>query len=391
MQNRTNLSRKFTDWCKQELFTADLIQAADLMQEALDTHLLEIYSRLNLDKQLNVSSSPRQVAAALGYIESAHLTIEAMLERLASRYAFVEQTKEDGEPHFQHVGKLAEPVRQLDEIEKDLANLGADFAAPLEFLGFGSEYFEYALKDDPDFLDKILSGRDSENQELWFRATNVDPLQNVHGIMGAVAIDMLFDSGDILEIGGGTGNGIRNFFEHLARKDELGRVHRYVFTDISPKFVLSTRHEIVADYPDVECEWRFVDLNAPLEEQKIEPGKLSLIYAVNAAHVAKDIVAFLKSCKEALIPGGRVLFAERIRLSPRDMAPRELALNLSVYHRTAAIRNDDYRPMHCYLSPENWLRVLDLAGFSQGEIWPDLQSLEDSFPNQYAAIVTGVA
>jgi hypothetical protein len=72
------------------------------------------------------------------------------------------------------------------------------------------------------------------------------------------------------------------------------------------------------------------------------------------------------------------------------MAPRELALNLSIYHRTAAVRNDDYRPMHCYLSPDNWIRIFELAGFKNAEIWPDFAALGDQFPDQYAAVVTAV-
>ncbi|MCZ6559760.1 MAG: class I SAM-dependent methyltransferase, partial [Gammaproteobacteria bacterium] len=268
---------------------------------------------------------------------------------------------------------------------------GQDYLTTLEFLQFGDDKFEYALREDPEFLDRILSGREAEWEELWFRATNTDPLQNVHGIMGAVAIDKLFDSGDILEIGGGTGNGIRNLFSHLSDKNELDRVRQYIFTDISQKFIMSTRREIRADYPDVDTEWRFVDLNVPINQQKIGDGSIDLIYAVNAAHVAKDIIAFLRSCRKTLRPGGRVLFAERIRLTEKDMAPRELALNLSIYHRTAALRNDKHRPMHCYLSPKNWLNVLDQAGYGNAEIWPDLDALNDYFPDQYAAVITAVA
>ena len=81
-----------------------------------------------------------------------------------------------------------------------------------------------------------------------------------------------------------------------------------------------------------------------------------------------------------------MLFAERVRLRPREMAPRELTLNLSVYHRTAAVRTD-YRPMHCYLAPEGWHRVFELAGFTSVSIWPDLEALAPEFPDQYAAVV----
>ena len=391
MNNEPALASNFTQWCRDELFTADMIRASALMQEALDLHLVNVYRRLELPTLLSDAVSPQELVASLGYVDSADLTLEAMLERLASQFTFVEKSVSETGPRFRHVADVEEPGTSLEAIHAEMAELGDEFVAPLEFLDFGDEHFEYSLKDDPDFLDKILSGRESEHQELWFRATNTDPLQNAHGIMGAVAIDMLLERGRILEIGGGTGAGIRNLFRHLDRKSELDRVEHFLFTDISPKFIMSTRHEIRKDYPGVDTDWRFADLNEPLQEQKIEAASFDLVYAVNAAHVAKDIVAFLESCRSTLRPGGRVLFAERIRLTPRDMAPRELALNLSVYHRTAAIRNEDYRPMHCYLSPDNWLRVFELAGFSNAEVWPDIEALSDVFPHQYAAIVTATA
>ena len=385
------LKQQFTQWCEDTLFTPELIKAAALLQEALDWHLLALYRQLGLAQRLADAKTPEALAAELEYVDSASITLEAMLDRLSARYDFVTRTESGGTPSFAHSGVTATPARDLADITGDMQKLGDDYVYPLEFLQFGADVWEKALKDDPDFLDAILSGRESENQELWFRATNTDPLQNVHGIMGAKAIDLLWPRGRILEIGGGTGNGIRNLLRHLADKGELDRVEHYHFTDISAKFIMGTRHEIRADYPDVSTDWRFADLNKPLAEQKVPQADFDLIYAVNAAHVAKDLVGFLKSCRETLKPGGRVLFAERIRLTPRDMAPRELSLNLSVYHRTAAIRNADYRPVHCYLAPQNWLRVFELAGFRDAEIWPDIESISHGFPDQYAAIVTAVA
>ncbi len=380
----------YTTWCRDILFEDDIVIAAGLLQKALNLHLIAIYDRIGLKELLKTPQTVEQLAAALGYIDSASITLEAMLQRLSSRYPFVEKCEAENTVKFKHNARIPKYASELEFVEQELSGLGENYNATIEFLKFGNDRFEYALRDDPEFLDRILSGRESEWKDLWFRATNVDPLQNVHGIMGAMAIDGLFESGDILEIGGGTGNGIRNLLELLDKKGELDRVNRYTFTDISQKFIMSTRHEILANYPSLKTEWRFVDLNVPINKQQIEDESVDLIYAVNAAHVAKDIVAFLKSCRETLRPGGRVVFSERIRLDPMDMAPRELTLNLSIYHRTAAYRNSTYRPMHCYLSTENWMHVLHLAGFSEAECCPELEELQDSFPDQYAAVVTAV-
>lgn len=380
----------YTQWCKDSVFSSDIIAAAAILQRALNAHLINIYDRIGLAEYLRKATTAEQVVADLGYTESASRTIDAMLERLSTQFDFIEKSAVGDKAAYRQVNGMPDDTLDPSVFEKEIAEFGEDYLATLEFLQFGNEHFEYALKDDPEFLDRILSGREPEWEEMWFRATNVDPLQNVHGIMGAVAIDALFGDGDILEIGGGTGNGIRNLLAHLEQKNELHRVKRYLFTDISQKFIMSTRKEIRTNYPDLNTEWRFIDLNVPIQEQKVEKQSVDLIYAVNAAHVAKDIVAFLQSCHQTLRPGGRVLFAERVRLTPRDMAPRELSLNLSIYHRTAAIRNSDYRPMHCYLSPDNWIRVFELAGFKNAEIWPDFATLGEQFPDQYAAVVSAI-
>ena len=348
----TMARKRYTEWCKNELFTNELVQAARLLQAALNWHLMNLYRRLNFSDLLAEPKSPGELAELLQFTDSAAITIDAMLERLFSQYSFLEKSAVNGATRFRESDSPPMITHNLDDIRASMSELGQDYLTALEFLQFGDDKVEYALREDPEFLDRILSGREAEWEELWFRATNTDPLQNVHGIMGAVAIDKLFASGAILEIGGGTGNGIRNLFSHLSDKNELDRVQQYIFTDISQKFIMSTRREIRADYPDVDTEWRFVDLNIPINQQKIGDGSIDLIYAVNAAHVAKDIIAFLRSCRKTLRPGGRVLFAERIRLREKDMAPRELALNLSIYHRTAALRNEEHRPMHCYLSPK---------------------------------------
>ena len=96
---------------------------------------------------------------------------------------------------------------------------------------------------------------------------------------------------------------------------------------------------------------------------------------------------FGPTAEVGLEPGGMMVLAERIRRDPRLMAPREIALNLSIYHRTAAKRNSDYRPMHCYLTPANWERVLELAGFSDFIVCPDLERLGEQFPQNYANVV----
>ena len=257
MNENTSKRKAFTQWCRDELFDDKLISASAMLQTALDVHLVDIFSRLGFSQHLKAPSTAEDLCAALGYVDSAAITLDAFLERLSAKYSFVAKDVVDDVITYQLAGAVPDVAGDKIGIAKELANVDGAYLTTLEFLEFGNERFEYSLKDDPEFLDRILSGREPEWADLWFRATNTDPLQNVHGIMGAVAIDALFDGGDILEIGGGTGNGIRNLFQHLAQKNELDRVKSYTFTDISQKFIMSTRKEIRRDFPDTNTDWRF--------------------------------------------------------------------------------------------------------------------------------------
>jgi SAM-dependent methyltransferase len=377
----------FTLWCRDELFTPPMIRAASLLQHACNLHLLSLYRSLHFEKRLTRPTTASELAADLRFVESASIALEAMLLRLANRMAIVDADGSQEITHFTAIRDVADPLGQLEEVQQSFGELDDAYRAAIDFVNFGAQYFVYALRDEPDFMDKVLTGRDTRFLGLWFRATNEDPLQDVHGIMGARIVESLLEGGRILEIGGGTGNGTRHLLQSLAVNGGLGRIQSYLFTDVSMPFILRTRQQIKAAYPSVCTEWGLLDINKPFASQKISAESLDLIYGVNSAHVARDIVGFLRECRTTLREGGRLVFAERVRLRPLEMAPRELTLNLSTYHRTAAIRNPEYRPMHAYLSPAGWLRALELAGFSSAILEPNFDALSAVFPDQYASVV----
>lgn len=376
----------FDRWCRDELYTPPVVEATNLLDRYCDEQLQAVYRALDLRSVLDRPRGAAEVAAALGFVESADVTMHALLYRLARRTSIVRMTGSGLAARFEHQADPCDPTPRLAALRERMAELGPDHEIGLDFLDFGVESFERSLRDDPDFMDRMLSGREGTFARLWHAATNRDPLQDLHGVMGAELIARAGWGGVVLELGGGTGNGIRHLLRRLELEGALGRIERYVFTDISVRFLVQTRREIAARWPGVPCGWTFVDLNERLRGFRI-PERVDLVYAVNAAHVAKDVVGFLRQCHDLLAPGGRVVFAERVRIDPHEMAPRELTLNLSAYHRGAAQRSAE-RPMHCYLSPAGWTAVLRQAGL-RPEIRPDLGAMAESFPGQYAAVIVG--
>lgn len=383
------LRADFTTWCRDELFTPDIREATRLINRYCDLQLAWMYRELGMPKLLAKPKKAVELTAPLEFVDSASVTLRDALRRIGERSGVVKVEGDDPlDSTYTHVKDPEDPTDELQKVHAQIAALGKDYTAATDFIDFGRDNFVKSLKDDPDYMDKLLSGRMKDFAELWHRATNADPLQDLHGAMGARVIEGLIDGGTILEIGGGTGNGARHLFRHLKSRGSLGKVGKYIFTDISMRFVLASKHEFEKAYPEVDWGWKFFDLNKTFEEQKFGAESVDMIYAVNAAHVAKDIVGFLKGCREALRPGGHVVFAERIRMNQHEMAPREFTLNLSVYHRSAP-EKASYRPMQCYLHPSNWREVFKRAGFSSYDIMPDLEALEGEFPDQYASVVVG--
>ena len=379
----------FTRWCDTHLYTPAIRQGTRIVERACDLHLTDLYRQLGLGALLATPRTARELANRLVFEPSSHIALEAMLQRLAERTGVV--SVDAGPPARFHA--RAEPpdgAAELAALRGAMAELGPGFEVALEFLDFGRVSFVTALRDDPGMMDRVLSGEDAERYQLWCRATNADPMQDLHGWMGARALVELFSGGTVLEIGGGTGNGVRHLLEVLYGRGALDSIERYVFTDVSPRFILGTRRAVREAYPSVACEWKYLDINKPFGPQGIEAASVDLIYGVNAAHVAKDIVAMLRECRAALRPGGRVAFAERVRKRPGEMAARELTLNLSRYHRTAAERDPEHRTAHGYLTPGCWLMALGRAGFCEAAIHPDFAVLDQAFPEHYAAVVTAV-
>lgn len=372
-----------------ELFDDTFCSAVELQNEYCDLLLSRLWIELELGRRLTRAKTAAELASELDFVASADVTLDAMLRRLSRRVGNVQVVP--GAPlRFVARSQPADPTRELESVREAMADLGDEWPTALELMDFGADHFVMALRDDPEFMDRILSGREPAHADMWHRATNADPLQDIHGRLGGRVLAELFEGGTIVEIGGGTGNGIRNFLASMDHHDRLDAVGKYVFTDISNRFLMGTRKEISKRWPGVPTDWKFLDINDPMGDAKIPAGDIDVIYGVNAAHVAKDIVGFLRSCKSVLRPGGRVAFSERIRWIPDGMAPRELALNLSIYHRTAAEKSTA-RPLHCYLHPEGWRRVLTEAGLTDIEIIPDLDHMAARMREPYAAVVTAVA
>jgi SAM-dependent methyltransferase len=381
------LGTSMDTWARETLFDPAHQTATRLLDEAVDIHLIHLYRTLHFHDHLQSGQSARQLTATLEFEPSADIALDAMLRRLASRHEFLSLDESGDDAVYIPISEPADQSHALPAITQKMGALGQNYLATLEFLAFGADHFTRSLRDDHNFMDRVLTGQEKQFADTWHRATNTDPLQDIHGIMGAKAVELVFTGGTILEVGGGTGNGLFNNLKALQTSEQLGSLSQYVFTDVSMHFILNTKRAMANQYPSDTCTWRLLNINKDWGKQRIDENSMNLIYGVNAAHIAMETVDFMKECLRALADGGAVVFSERIRPTPTAMAPREIVLNQSLYHRTAAVRHPEYRPAHAYLTRDNWLRACELAGFTAFAVWPSTGSLNDYFPEQYAAVL----
>jgi len=184
--------------------------ATELLDKAVDVHLINLYRSLNMHSKLADAPTAIKLAQSLGFSDSAYIALQPLLKRLANRHDFISADGPGLDCSFTSHKNPSDISDILPGITTSMGRLGHDYLATLEFLDFGATHFVRSMRDDHEFMDRVLTGQEKEFEETWHRATNTDPLQDIHGIMGAKAVELLFEGGSILEVGGGTGNGLRN-------------------------------------------------------------------------------------------------------------------------------------------------------------------------------------
>ena len=67
---------------------------------------------------------------------------------------------------------LPDPSARLGELRSEMEALGDEYLAGLDFMDFGAKNFRLSLKDDPEYMDRVLSGRQTDTLDMWSRTTN---------------------------------------------------------------------------------------------------------------------------------------------------------------------------------------------------------------------------
>ena len=308
----------------------------------------------------------------------ARVPVDWMLRRLSHR-GIVEQSDAEDGPRFRLRGELPE----LDPAEILEAQRQQDGSWQPSYV-----LAETVAQDYPAFLRGERTGEEilfsPSRLRLWVNFfSNDNGLYVVNNLVGAAAVVELLPPAPvtIMELGGGLGSGAAALLDELRRSGRLGDVREYRFTELVPFFMRRGQQALEARFPDVSfLKFGALDMNRPFAEQGVVPGSVSLVYAVNTLHVARDLDSTLREIFGALAPGGRLVVSECIRTAPTQAIYIEFIFNLMETFRSPVL-HPTYRPNGGFLAPEEWQSAMEAAGFVEVRMLPDIPSLRARFPH----------
>jgi len=367
----------------RELFSHEFILCAEHFDRFTLDSVLRVVHELGLEAALDRGTTAAAIVAERGFAPRARVPIEWFLAKLAA-----EDLLETAGP---------EPVYRsrgpLPPGDPDRAEAQARAIDPRSMPAFA--VVRAMLEHVPAFLRGEKTGEEilfsPARLPLWFDYfSNDNLLYEINNRLGAEAVDRALPAtrrATVVEIGGGSGSAALAVGERLARDARLSRIERYLFTEIVPTFLRRAERSLRARFPELAAEFSRLDMNADFAAQGIPAGVADVVYAVNTVHIAHDLAATLARIRQTLKPGGVAVFSECVRPFPGQPIYVEFVFNF-LENFTGVATDAATRPNHGFLTPENWRRAFQAAGFEQPQILPDVEELAKHYDAFFVAAVS---
>ena len=367
-------------------FGASFIRSGHLYNEFIHRLTLRVFRAAGLETAAREPGRPQEIVARAGLeVQRALTPVDWILRRLAER-GLLEEIGAGGEPRRFRV-RQALPELDPAPISEEQRRQDPSWL-PSYVLA------DTVAQDYPAFLRGERTG-----EEILFSATrlrlwvaffsNENGLYAVSNLAGAIAVEEWMPPGPvaILELGGGMGSAAVALLQRLRMAGRWREIRDYRFTDIVPAFLRRGQQTLQTQFPDASClKFASLDMNQPFSEQGAGPGSLSLVYAVNTLHVARDLDFTLREIFGALAPGGRLVISECVRPIPGEAIYTEFIFNLMETFR-APVLHPVYRPNGGFLTPEQWRDAMETAGFVDVRTLPDIARLRHRFPAFYVGAI----
>ena len=366
------------------LFTPEFILCSEHFDRFTIDMLLSLARELDLPPLLREGATVASLVEAKGYAPRAAAPIEWFLRKLAAEgYAEIVAT----EPRTAYRLRGPLPVGDPDRAEALARSID-----PSSLPAFA--VVRTMVAHVPEFLRGEKTGEEilfaPARLPLWFDYfSNDNLLYQINNRLGAEAVLRALPKrpATLVEIGGGSGSAALAVADRLAREGSIGRIGRYVFTEIVPTFLRRAERNLRTRYPQLPIEFCRLDMDRDFAEQGVPPGCADLVYAVNTIHVARDLLATLSRIRETLKPGGAAVFSECVR--PFEGQPIYVEFVFNFLRNFTDVATDPrIRPTHGFLTPESWRRALREAGFEEPEILPDVEALARHYDAFFVAAVS---
>ncbi len=360
-------------------FGASFIRSSHLYDEFIHRLTLRVFRAAGLEAAAREPGRPEEIAARAGLqVHRALTPVDWIVRRLTER-GLLEEIDAGGEPRrFRVCHALPEldpaPIAE-EQGRQDPSWLPSYVLA------------DTVARDYVAFLRGERSGEEilfsPARLRLWVAFfSNDNGLYAVNNLAGAIAVEEWMPPCPlaILELGGGLGSAAVALLQRLRMAGRWREICDYRFTDIVPAFLRRGQQALQTQFPDASyLKFASLDMNRPFSEQGAGPGSLSLVYAVNTLHVARDLQFTLREIFGALASGGRLVISECVRPTPGDAIYTEFIFNLMETFR-APILHPVYRPNGGFLTPEQWRDAMETAGFVDVRTMPDIARIRYRFP-----------
>jgi SAM-dependent methyltransferase len=360
-------------------FTGSFIRSATLFDEYVLRLTLGIFRTTGLAKAAENPGTTDELVARAGFEPGrARVPVDWILRRLSHR-GILAQTDAGGVSRWELCG----PVPELDPREILEAQRRQDASWQPSYV-----LAETVAQDYPVFLRGERTGEEvlfsPSRLRLWVNFfSNDNGLYVVNNLVGAAAVVDLLPPAPvtIMELGGGLGSGAAALLDELRRSGRWTDLGEYRFTELVPFFMRRGQQALEARFPDASfLKFAALDMNRPFAGQGVAPGSVSVAYAVNTLHVARDLDFTLREIFAALAPGGKLVVSECIRTAPAQAIYIEFIFNLMETFRSPVL-HARYRPNGGFLAPEEWQGAMEAAGFVDIRMLPDIPRLRTRFPH----------
>ncbi len=368
------------------LFDAAFIRSCALYDEFVHRLALRVFRDAGLGAAARDAGTVDEIAARAGLeVERSRTPLDWILRYLAARRVVEDGVGHDGGHRF----RVSAPVPDLEPVSvRDEQTRHDPSWLPAYVLA------ETAARDYAAFFRGEAAGEailfSPARFRLWLDYfSNANGLYAVSNRVGAIAAEewMPRGGGAVLELGGGLASAATALLERFEAAGRLAEIREYRFTEVVPAFLRRGQRTLEARFPGSGfLRFGQLDMNRPFVEQGIEPGGLSVVYAVNTLHVAYDLDFTLGEIYRVLAPGGRLVVSECVRPLPGQAIYVEFIFNLMETFRSPRL-HPGYRPNGGFLTPEQWTAAMGASGFADVRLLPDIARLRDRFPNFYIAAI----